>query len=172
MNMCTRLCAKYNHRSLKCMYLETTNMYISECTKAIVFEKCVNYSLVSEMCIFSLLAFPFPGFIDFHFTKSISCCPSFAVSLSSLLLLSISSPVFVGVKTAYSPAPSTVYNQPPPPQRQVTALKPLAISSPASTSYNIYPVSTSVQQPQTPISSYTLGSSFSSSGSATSYSGK
>ncbi|KAM6921464.1 LOW QUALITY PROTEIN: zinc finger RNA-binding protein [Xenentodon cancila] len=77
----------------------------------------------------------------------------------------------VGVKSAYSPAPSTVYSQPPPPQRQVTALKPLAISSPASTSYNIYPVSTSVQQSPTPISSYTLGSSFSSTVSATSYSG-
>lgn len=78
----------------------------------------------------------------------------------------------VGVKSAYSPAPSTVYSQPPPPQRQVTALKPLAPSSSVSTSYNIYPVSTSVQQPPTPISSYTLGSSFSSTVAATSYSGK
>ncbi|KAG7230752.1 hypothetical protein INR49_019566 [Caranx melampygus] len=77
----------------------------------------------------------------------------------------------VGVKSAYSPAPSTVYSQPPPPQRQVTALKPLAPSSSVSTSYNIYPVSTSVQQPPTPISSYTLGSSFSSTVAATSYSG-
>ncbi|XP_042273804.1 zinc finger RNA-binding protein isoform X2 [Thunnus albacares] len=76
-----------------------------------------------------------------------------------------------GVKSAYSPAPTTVYSQPPPPQRQVTALKPLAPSSSVSTSYNIYPVSTSVQQPPTPISSYTLGSTFSSSVSATSYSG-
>nr|XP_043900265.1 zinc finger RNA-binding protein isoform X6 [Solea senegalensis] len=76
-----------------------------------------------------------------------------------------------GVKSAYSPAPSTVYSQPPPPQRQVTALKPLAPSSSVSTSYNIYPVSTSVQQPPTPISSYTLGSSFSSTVAATSYSG-
>ncbi|KAM9384085.1 zinc finger RNA-binding protein isoform 2-T2 [Pholidichthys leucotaenia] len=76
-----------------------------------------------------------------------------------------------GVKSAYSPAPSTVYNQPPPPQRQVTALKPLAPSSSVSTSYNIYPVSTSVQQPLTSVSSYSLGSSFSSSVSATSYSG-
>ncbi|XP_029286441.1 zinc finger RNA-binding protein isoform X3 [Cottoperca gobio] len=75
----------------------------------------------------------------------------------------------VGVKSAYSPAPSTVYSQPPPPQRQVTALKPLAPS--VSTSYNIYPVSTSVQQPPTPISSYTLGSSFASTVSATTYSG-
>lgn len=78
----------------------------------------------------------------------------------------------VGVKSAYSPAPSTVYSQPPPPQRQVTALKPLAPSSSVSTSYNIYPASTSVQQPPTPISSYTLGSSFSSTVAATSYSGK
>ncbi|XP_026200780.1 zinc finger RNA-binding protein isoform X2 [Anabas testudineus] len=75
-----------------------------------------------------------------------------------------------GVKSAYSPVPSTVYNQPPP-QRQVTTLKPLAPSSSVSTSYNIYPASTSVQQPPTPISSYTLGSSFSSTVSATSYSG-
>uniref|UniRef100_A0A8C9YQJ7 Zinc finger RNA-binding protein n=1 Tax=Sander lucioperca TaxID=283035 RepID=A0A8C9YQJ7_SANLU len=78
-------------------------------------------------------------------------------------------PKSVGVKSAYSPAPSTVYSQPPPPQRQVTALKPLAPS--VSTSYNIYPVSTSVQQPPTPISSYTLGSSFGSTVSATTYSG-
>ncbi|KAM4548618.1 zinc finger RNA-binding protein isoform 1-T1 [Odontesthes bonariensis] len=77
----------------------------------------------------------------------------------------------VGVKSAYSPAPSTVYNQPPLPQRQVTALKPIVPASSVSTSYNIYPVSTSVQQPPTPISSYTLGSSFSSNVSATSYSG-
>ncbi|KAK1896977.1 Zinc finger RNA-binding protein [Dissostichus eleginoides] len=75
----------------------------------------------------------------------------------------------VGVKSAYSPAPSSVYSQPPPPQRQVTALKPLAPS--VSTSYNIYPVSTSVQQPPTPISSYTLGSSFPSTVAATTYSG-
>ncbi|XP_031719805.1 zinc finger RNA-binding protein isoform X3 [Anarrhichthys ocellatus] len=74
-----------------------------------------------------------------------------------------------GVKSAYSPAPTTVYSQPPPPQRQVTALKPLAPS--VSTSYNIYPVSTSVQQPPTPISSYTLGSTFGSTVAATTYSG-
>ncbi|XP_032427563.1 zinc finger RNA-binding protein isoform X1 [Xiphophorus hellerii] len=79
--------------------------------------------------------------------------------------------VSVGVKSAYSPAPSTAYSQPPLPQRQVTALKPLVPSSAVSTSYNIYPVSTSVQQPPTPISSYTPGSSFSSTVSATSYSG-
>ncbi|XP_062250889.1 zinc finger RNA-binding protein isoform X1 [Platichthys flesus] len=77
----------------------------------------------------------------------------------------------VGVKSAYSPAPTTVYSQPPPPQRQVTALKPLAPSSSVATTYNIYPVTTTVQQPPTPISSYTLGSSFSSSVAATSYSG-
>ncbi|KAM4629215.1 zinc finger RNA-binding protein isoform 2-T2 [Polymixia lowei] len=75
------------------------------------------------------------------------------------------------VKSGYSPAPSSVYSQPPPPQRQVTALKPLAPASSVSTSYNIYPVSTSVQQPPTPISSYTPGTSFSSTASATSYSG-
>lgn len=76
----------------------------------------------------------------------------------------------VGVKSGYSPV-STVYSQPPPPQRQVTALKPLAPASSVSTSYNIYPVSTSVQQPPTPISSYTPCSSFNST-AATSYSGK
>uniref|UniRef100_A0A8C7CN08 Zinc finger RNA-binding protein n=1 Tax=Oncorhynchus kisutch TaxID=8019 RepID=A0A8C7CN08_ONCKI len=72
----------------------------------------------------------------------------------------------VGVKSGYSPV-STVYSQPPPPQRHVTTLKPLAPASSASTSYNIYPVSTSVQQP--PISSYTPCSSFSST--AGTYSG-
>lgn len=87
--------------------------------------------------------------------------------LSPFQLFSVS----VGVKTAYSPGPSTVYSQPPPPQRQVTALKPLAPSSSVSTSYNIYPVSTSVQQPSTPISSYNLDSSFRSTVSATTYSG-
>ncbi|XP_024134467.1 zinc finger RNA-binding protein isoform X5 [Oryzias melastigma] len=76
-----------------------------------------------------------------------------------------------GVKSAYSPASSTIYNQPPPAQRQVTALKPLVPSSSVSTSYNIYPVATSVQQPPAPISSYTLGSTFSSTVAATSYSG-
>lgn len=94
-------------------------------------------------------------------------CPSFS-PLCLPPLLSVS----VGVKSAYSPAPSTVYSQPPPPQRQVTALKPLAPCSSVSTSYNIYPVSTSVQQPPTSISSYTLGSSFNSTASATSYSGE
>uniref|UniRef100_A0A8C6T4H1 Zinc finger RNA-binding protein n=1 Tax=Neogobius melanostomus TaxID=47308 RepID=A0A8C6T4H1_9GOBI len=74
----------------------------------------------------------------------------------------------LGVKSAYNPVPTTVYSQPPPPQRQITALKPIAPASSVSTSYNIYPVSTSVQQPPTPISSYT---SFSSTASASSYSG-
>ncbi|XP_028977462.2 zinc finger RNA-binding protein isoform X1 [Esox lucius] len=72
-----------------------------------------------------------------------------------------------GVKSGYSPV-SSAYSQPPPPQRQVTALKPLAPANAVSTSYNIYPVSTSVQQP--PISSYTPCSSFNST-AATSYSG-
>ncbi|XP_037106563.1 zinc finger RNA-binding protein isoform X1 [Syngnathus acus] len=74
----------------------------------------------------------------------------------------------VGVKSAYTPAPTTVYSHPPPPQRQVTTLTP---SSSVSTSYNIYPVSSSAPQPQTPISSYTLGSTFSSPTSVASYSG-
>lgn len=89
-----------------------------------------------------------------------------------LIHISPSFSVSVGVKSAYSPAPSTVFSQPPPPQRQVTALKPIVPSSSVSTSYNIYPVSSSVQQPSTPISSYTLDSSFGSSGSVTTYSGK
>lgn len=98
-----------------------------------------------------------------HFLFCLFCCnPSSLLSLLS-----------VGVKSAYSPATSTVYSQPPPPpQRQVTALKPLAPACSVSTSYNIYPVSTSVQQPPTPISSYTLESSFASTVSAaTTYSG-
>ncbi|KAG5850776.1 hypothetical protein ANANG_G00086040 [Anguilla anguilla] len=75
-----------------------------------------------------------------------------------------------GAKTGYSQA-STVYSQPPPPpQRQVTALKPIAPAISVSTSYNIYPVSTSVQQPPTPISSYAPSSSYNST-AATSYSG-
>ncbi|XP_030228694.1 zinc finger RNA-binding protein [Gadus morhua] len=77
----------------------------------------------------------------------------------------------IAVKSGYSAAPTTVYSQPPPPQRQVTALKPLAPASAVSASYNIYPVSTSVQQPPTPISSYAPGSVFSSAAAATSYSG-
>ncbi|XP_077439417.1 zinc finger RNA-binding protein 2 isoform X2 [Vanacampus margaritifer] len=74
----------------------------------------------------------------------------------------------VGVKSAYTPAPTTVYSHPPPPQRQVTTLTP---SSSVSSSYNIYPVSSSAQQAQTSISSYTLGSTFSSTASATPYPG-
>ncbi|XP_036376576.1 zinc finger RNA-binding protein isoform X4 [Megalops cyprinoides] len=73
-----------------------------------------------------------------------------------------------GAKGGYSQA-STVYSQPPP-QRQVTALKPIAPASSVSTTYNIYPVSTSVQQPPTPISSYAPSSSYNST-AATSYSG-
>ncbi|KAK7889517.1 hypothetical protein WMY93_025077 [Mugilogobius chulae] len=79
--------------------------------------------------------------------------------------------MLMGVKSAYNPVPTTVYSQPPPQQRQVSALKTITPASSVSTSYNIYPASTSVQQPPTPVSSYTLGSSFSSSASATSYSG-
>ncbi|XP_066552280.1 zinc finger RNA-binding protein isoform X2 [Amia ocellicauda] len=77
-----------------------------------------------------------------------------------------------GTKGCYSQA-SSGYSQPPP-QRQVTALKPIAPASSVSTSYNIYPVSTSVQQSVTPtsisISSYSPSSSYNST-SATSYSG-
>ncbi|KAJ8277361.1 hypothetical protein GJAV_G00074350 [Gymnothorax javanicus] len=73
-----------------------------------------------------------------------------------------------GAKPGYSQA-STVYSQPPPPQRQVTTLKPIGPTISVSTSYNIYPVSTSVQQPPTPISSYAPSSSYNST-AATSYS--
>ncbi|XP_057697294.1 zinc finger RNA-binding protein isoform X2 [Corythoichthys intestinalis] len=77
----------------------------------------------------------------------------------------------VGVKSAYTPAPTTAYSHPSPLQRQVTTMKPLTPSSLVSTSYNIYSPSSSAQQPQTSISSYKPGSTFSSTASATSYSG-
>ncbi|XP_061680479.1 zinc finger RNA-binding protein isoform X2 [Syngnathoides biaculeatus] len=77
----------------------------------------------------------------------------------------------VSMKAGYTPAPTTVYSHPPPIQRQVTTLNPLTPSSSVSTSYNIYPVSSSTQQPQMSISSYTLPSTFSSSASATTFSG-
>uniref|UniRef100_A0A8C1TQ42 Zinc finger RNA-binding protein n=1 Tax=Cyprinus carpio TaxID=7962 RepID=A0A8C1TQ42_CYPCA len=71
---------------------------------------------------------------------------------------------FSGLKSGYSPT-STAYSQPPV-QRQVAALKP----PPAVTSsYTIYPTSTSVQQTPAPISTYTPSSSFNST-AATSYS--
>ncbi|XP_041912452.1 zinc finger RNA-binding protein isoform X1 [Alosa sapidissima] len=74
------------------------------------------------------------------------------------------------LKNVYSPV-STGYTQPPP-QRQVTALKPLAPANPVSSNYCLYPVSTSVQQPPTPISTYTPSSSYSvNTTAATSYSG-
>ncbi|KTF87731.1 hypothetical protein cypCar_00004780, partial [Cyprinus carpio] len=70
-----------------------------------------------------------------------------------------------GLKSGYSPT-STAYSQPPV-QRQVAALKP----PPAVTSsYTIYPTSTSVQQTPAPISTYTPSSSYNST-AATSYSG-
>ncbi|XP_069042193.1 zinc finger RNA-binding protein isoform X3 [Lepisosteus oculatus] len=75
-----------------------------------------------------------------------------------------------GTKGGYSQA-SSGYSQPQP-QRQVTALKPIAPASSVSTTYNIYPVSTSVQQSATPtsIASYSPSPSYNST-SATSYSG-
>ncbi|XP_063057187.1 zinc finger RNA-binding protein isoform X3 [Engraulis encrasicolus] len=87
-----------------------------------------------------------------------------------------------GLKSGYS-AVSTSYSQPPPPQRQVTALKPIAPASSVASSYSIYPppASTSVQLPPTPtptptpVSTYTHtpSSSYSvnSTPAATSYSG-
>ncbi|XP_067271424.1 zinc finger RNA-binding protein isoform X2 [Pseudorasbora parva] len=72
-----------------------------------------------------------------------------------------------GLKSGYSPV-STVYSQPAV-QRQVTALKAPPAASPVSSSYTIYPTSTSVQQTPAPISTYTHSSSFNST-AATSYS--
>lgn len=66
-----------------------------------------------------------------------------------------------GLKSGYSPA-STAYNQPPV-QRQVAALKPPPAVSSVSSSYTIYPTSTSVQQSPAPSSSF-------NSTAATSYS--
>ncbi|KAI7790948.1 putative zinc finger RNA-binding protein 2 [Triplophysa rosa] len=73
-----------------------------------------------------------------------------------------------GLKSVYSPA-STAYSQPTV-QRQVATLKPPPAPSSVSSSYTIYPTSTSVQQTPTPISTYTPSSSFNST-VATSYSG-
>ncbi|ROL46190.1 Zinc finger RNA-binding protein [Anabarilius grahami] len=72
-----------------------------------------------------------------------------------------------GLKSGYSPV-STVYSQSPV-QRQVAALKPPPAASSVSSSYTIYPTSTSVQQTPAPISTYTHSSSFNST-AATSYS--
>ncbi|XP_073700642.1 zinc finger RNA-binding protein-like [Garra rufa] len=72
-----------------------------------------------------------------------------------------------GLKSGYSPT-STVYSQPPV-QRQVAALKPPPAASSVSSSYTIYPTSTSVQQTPATISTYTPSSSFNST-AATSYS--
>ncbi|XP_076880165.1 zinc finger RNA-binding protein isoform X4 [Brachyhypopomus gauderio] len=73
-----------------------------------------------------------------------------------------------GLKSGYRPV-STVYSHPPP-QRQAPALKALPPASSVSTSYSIYPASTSVPQPPNPISTYTPSSSYNST-AATSYSG-
>lgn len=73
-----------------------------------------------------------------------------------------------GLKSVYSPA-SAAYSQPPVP-RQVATLKPPPAPSSVSSSYTIYPTSTSVQQTPAPISTYTPSSTFNST-VATSYSG-
>ncbi|XP_052394764.1 zinc finger RNA-binding protein [Carassius gibelio] len=72
-----------------------------------------------------------------------------------------------GLKPGYSTT-STAYSQPPV-QRAVSALKPPPAVSAVSSSYTIYPTSTSVQQTPAPISTYTPSTSFSST-AATSYS--
>lgn len=87
--------------------------------------------------------------------------------ISSFQFLGLNANIFAfsGLKSGYSPT-STAYSQPPV-QRQVAALKP----PPAVTSsYTIYPTSTSVQQTPAPISTYTPSSSYNST-AATSYSG-
>ncbi|KAL4608036.1 zinc finger RNA-binding protein-like isoform X1 [Arapaima gigas] len=71
----------------------------------------------------------------------------------------------VPTDTYYHTVAKSAYSQPPP-QRQVTALKPITPAGPVPpASYSIYPVSTSVQQPPAPssICSYTPSSSYSSS---------
>ncbi|XP_051551025.1 zinc finger RNA-binding protein [Myxocyprinus asiaticus] len=72
-----------------------------------------------------------------------------------------------GLKNVYTPA-STAYSQPPV-QSQVATLKPPPAPSSVSSSYTIYPTSTSVQQTPTPISTYTPSSTFNST-AATTYS--
>ncbi|XP_077573885.1 zinc finger RNA-binding protein [Stigmatopora nigra] len=76
----------------------------------------------------------------------------------------------VGVKSAYTPAPTVAYSHLPLLQSQATTIKPLRPSCSVSTSY-IYSPSSSEQQPQTCISSYKPFSTFSSTPSATSYAG-
>ncbi|XP_053539108.1 zinc finger RNA-binding protein isoform X2 [Ictalurus punctatus] len=71
-----------------------------------------------------------------------------------------------GVKSDYRPV-SAVYSQSEP-QRQATVLKTLPPTSSVSTSYSVYPVSTTVQQPPSSISTFTPSSSYNST-AATSY---
>ncbi|XP_026772973.3 zinc finger RNA-binding protein isoform X3 [Pangasianodon hypophthalmus] len=73
-----------------------------------------------------------------------------------------------GVKSDYGPV-SAVYSQSLP-QGQATVLKTLPPTSSVSTSYSVYPTSTSVQQPPSSISTFTPSSSYNST-AATSYSG-
>ncbi|KAK3561951.1 hypothetical protein QTP86_019083 [Hemibagrus guttatus] len=73
-----------------------------------------------------------------------------------------------GVKSDYRPV-NAVYSQSPP-QRQATVLKTQPPTSSVSTSYSVYPASTSVQQPPNSISTFTPSSSYNSA-AATSYSG-
>ncbi|XP_077463229.1 zinc finger RNA-binding protein [Stigmatopora argus] len=76
----------------------------------------------------------------------------------------------VGVKSAYTPAPTVAYSHLPLLQSQATTIKPLRPSCSVSTSYTYTP-SSSEQQPQTCISSYKPVSTFSSTTPATSYAG-
>ncbi|XP_060737967.1 zinc finger RNA-binding protein isoform X2 [Tachysurus vachellii] len=73
-----------------------------------------------------------------------------------------------GVKNDYRPI-SAVYSQSPP-QGPTTVLKTLHPTSSVSTSYSVYPASTSIQQPPSSISTFTLSPSYNST-AATSYVG-
>ncbi|XP_047662218.1 zinc finger RNA-binding protein 2 isoform X5 [Tachysurus fulvidraco] len=73
-----------------------------------------------------------------------------------------------GVKSDYRPI-SAVYSQSPP-QGPATVLKTLPPANSVSTSYSVYPASTSIQQPPSSIPTFTLSSSYNST-AATSYVG-
>ncbi|TRZ03329.1 hypothetical protein DNTS_027487 [Danionella cerebrum] len=65
-----------------------------------------------------------------------------------------------GVKASYSTSTSA-YTQPPV-QRPVSALKPVPVASSTSSSYPMYPASTSVQQTSATVSTYTPSSTYNS----------
>ncbi|GAA6089052.1 zinc finger RNA-binding protein isoform X1, partial [Tachysurus ichikawai] len=73
------------------------------------------------------------------------------------------------VKSDYRPI-SALYSQSPP-QGPATVLKTLPPTSSVTTSYSVYPASTSIQQPPSSIPTFTLSSSYNST-AATSYVGE